>query len=101
MNTIEGKFGFETFDFPEYELEMNDNELIIKCYILDGEFENDWFEISGFNFAEDSDDLHFDFNSSKGSEHEGLKEVARNFIRMSIISIIENQDELAKELTDE
>lgn len=97
MKLIAAQYGFDKFEIPEHKLDLNDDPMILRCTITEGDFDGEWVEISDLNFSDEINEdgssmLNFQFNSSRGSSDIELKEFSENVIRLALIAVMSRDE---------
>lgn len=67
----------------KYDLIFNENPDIFRCVLIEGEYIDEWVEISNIKFLGEQQstvDISFDFNSSLGDTNKELLQIAKNIL---------------------
>lgn len=97
MKIIEAQHGFEKLEIPNYDAELLDDPMLIRCTMSEGDFIGEWIEIGEIRFLDEinedgTSELAFQFNSSKGSNDEGLRLLSEKIIQYMLIDLMNRQE---------
>ena len=97
MKIVEAQYGFEEFEVPEYAVELLDDPAFIRCTMIDGNFIDEWVEISDIRFSDiinedGTSELTYQFNSSRGTDDNDLTDLSAKILQYMLIDTMKYLD---------